>query len=618
MIDESGRIVLVNREIERLFGYPRSELLGKPVEMLLPVELREDHSRERAAFLRAPSMRTMGAGRELFGLTSTGERIPLEIGLTPVATDEGLFVLSSVVDVSPRKRAEARFREAVESSPNGMLMIDHAGNIVLVNREIERMFGYVRKQLLGSKVEMLLPERFRAAHPASRDAFFAEPEKRLMGEGRELHGLRSDGSEFPVEIGLNPIETDDGLFVLGSVVDISARKRAEDERRELEARLRQSQKLEAIGTLAGGIAHDFNNILGTIQGYAELLERSGRLATPDLADLMEVIKASERGRTLVQQILTFSRRQEPTRKPLKLDRVVGDVGKLLRATLPSTVEVRIRAEERTPTILGDENAVHQVLMNLASNAAHAMPGGGLMEIVTDGVYLSDSFVRSHPGLHEGHYSRITVRDEGVGMEESVLQRAFEPFFSTKEPGKGTGLGLPIVHAIVRDHGGMVSLESRPQVGTVVRCYFPAALAEVELATPSTAELPRGNGERILVVDDEPALARLGQRRLVDLGYRVTLVSDSEAALERLRQSQDGFDLLVTDYYMPKHSGLDLARQVAAFGAGTGILMVTGVLSGLPDAELKAAGVDRVLAKPVTTAQLAQAVRDVLLQRKRAR
>jgi PAS domain S-box-containing protein len=231
----------------------------------------------------------MGAGRELYGLRRDGTEVPVEIGLTPVVTPEGLFVLSTVVDISARKRAEARFRAAVESSPNGMVMVDRGGRIVLVNREVERLFGYSRDELLGQSIEVLVPDRSRGKHPGFRTMFFEAPAARAMGAGRELFGLRKDGTEVPVEIGLNPIETEEGLFVLSSIVDISARKRAEDERRRLEDQLRQAQKLEAIGTLAGGIAHDFNNMLGAIVGYAELLRGQVADRATALADLAEIL-----------------------------------------------------------------------------------------------------------------------------------------------------------------------------------------------------------------------------------------------------------------------------------------------------------------------------------------
>ncbi|HET7040680.1 MAG TPA: PAS domain S-box protein, partial [Gemmatimonadales bacterium] len=430
MIDSEGRIVLVNREVERMFGYPREELLGRPVESIVPERFREHHPAYRGAFTERPSVRQMGVGRELFGRRKDGSEVPIEIGLTPLVTDEGLFVLSSIVDITARRKAEARFRVAVESAPSGMVMVDAEGKIVLVNREVERLFGYTREELLGRSVETLVPTRFRGGHPGFRAGFHQDPQARMMGAGRELYGLRKDGVEVPVEIGLNPIDTDDGLFVLGSIVDISARIAARRERAQLEDQLRQSQKMEAVGTLAGGIAHDFNNILRGIMGYAELAMAQVQDERVR-GDLNEVIRAAARGKELVSAILRFSRREELSRRPTDLGQVVNDTLRLLRPTLPTTIEVRPAIDSGLARALADGTAVQQVLMNLATNAAHAMRNGGRLEIGVESFYGRDSWVKTHPGMREGPYILIRVQDFGEGMPREVLERAFEPFFTTK-------------------------------------------------------------------------------------------------------------------------------------------------------------------------------------------
>jgi PAS domain S-box-containing protein len=610
MIDAEGKIVLVNREIERLFGYSREELLGKPVDLLIPERFRDRHPQYRAGFAADPRVRPMGAGRDLYGRRKDGMEVPVEIGLTPVATEEGLFVLSSIVDISARKRAELRFRAAVESSPNGMVMVDAAGTIVLVNREVERMFGYTREELLGRSIEMLVPERFRGHHPGFRAGFYRDPQTRAMGAGRDLYGLRKDGSELPVEIGLNPIETDEGLFVLSSIVDISARKRAEEEQRRLEEQLRQAQKLEAVGTLAGGIAHDFNNILGVIIGYGEFLQRAMKDERAQ-ADLHELLTAAERGRELVQRILTFSRRQQVVRRPLALGEVVADAAKLLRPTLPPSVDFRLRVHQETPRILADATSVHQVLMNLATNAAHAMPEGGTLEVSAEPFYVRDGVAHARPDLHEGSYALLIVRDSGRGMDQALCARAFEPFFTTKPPGGGSGLGLAIVHGIMRDHGGTVELASEPGQGTTVTCLFPALEGQEEATPKSERGIPIGHGERVLLVEDEPSLAAVGERNLRDLGYQPTVETDSSRALELFRARPLDFDLVITDYSMPRMSGLDLARGIIGIRPGIPVLMVTGFVEDLPAEVMREAGVRQVLRKPLTTRGLGEAVRRML-------
>jgi PAS domain S-box-containing protein len=611
MIDAEGRIVLVNREIERLFGYSREELLGRPVEMLVPERYRGVHPGYRGGFFAAPSVRSMGAGRELYGLRKDGGEVPVEIGLTPVATAEGLFVISSIVDITARKRAEERFRVAVESSPNGVIMTDSEGRIVLVNREIERLFGYGREELLGSSIEKLVPAAARDRHPEYRHGFYAEPRARVMGAGRELYGLRKDGKEVPVEIGLNPIETDEGLLVLSSVVDISARKDANEAQRLLENQLRQAQKLEAVGRLASGIAHDFNNVLASIVGYAELaLESTRRSDLED--DIEQLLRASRRGRELVERILRFSRRQDLRLRPIELVPTVVDAARLLRATVPAAVELRLDLDGAPERILADPTSVHQVLMNLITNAVDAMPGGGVVAIGVEEFYVRDSYARAHPGLAEGRFARLTVADSGTGMDEATLARAFEPFYTTKEQGRGSGLGLSMVHAIARDHGGAAGIESREGHGTTAWCLLPIAVEEPEeeIADDEQA-IVRGNGERVLVVDDEPSLVEIGRRRLNALGYRATAAWGAEEALSLFRTTPETFDLVLTDYSMPHVNGLELARELSRLRPSTPIVMITGFVDEFGARELAEAGVRAILKKPLTAREMALVLRQVL-------
>ncbi len=510
----------------------------------------------------------------------------------------------------PTGATELRLRAAVESSPSGILMTDARGSIVLGNREIERLFGYSREELLGRSIETLLPERFRTGHAGFRGGFMADPKVRAMGAGRDLFGLRKDGAEVPVEIGLTPMATGEGMFILASIVDISARKASEAERRRLEEELRQAQKLEAIGTLAGGIAHDFNNILFGIVGYAELM---GKARSPEAAaaDRAELLKAAARGKDLVDRILVFSRRQPTERQPLELGRTVEEAVKLLRASLPPSIDLRLNVHPQAPRILADPTSIHQVLMNLGTNAAHAMPSGGVLDIVVEPRYLRDSVVRLHPGLHEGPYGVLIVRDTGVGMDRAVLQRAFEPFFTTKPKGSGTGLGLSMVHSIVKAHEGAIDLDSEPGRGTTVTCFFPALQPTPAEERAGTREPPEGHGERVLLVEDEASLAQMSARRLESLGYRVTVETDAVHALGTFSARPADFDLVLSDYLMPGMVGLDLARAVHNLRPDVPIALLTGFIEELPAATLRTAGVRRLIGKPATLLELAVAVRDVL-------
>jgi len=510
---------------------------------------------------------------------------------------------------SPRA-VEMRLRAAVESSPSGLLMVDEGGRIVLVNREIERLFGYSREELVGKPVDFLVPERFRGHHPSYRSGFVAHPSVRSMGAGRDLYGLRKDGVEVPVEIGLTPVATEEGLYVLGSIVDITARKRAEQERQLLEDQLRQAQKMEAVGTLAGGIAHDFNNILGAIIGFAEFLE--GELTSQQArSDLAELLRTADRGKQLVERILSFSRRQERAMRPLDLAVTLKESTELLRATLPATVEIRVSIHPQAPRIIADATSVQQVLMNLGTNSAHAMPSGGKFEITVEPFYVRDSMARQRPGLREGPYALLTVRDTGHGMDQAVRERVFEPFFTTKPVGSGTGLGLAMVHGIIQDHGGYIELDSVPGSGTTVRCLFPASSVDHTELTAGISHTPRGRGEHVLLVEDEESLAQVGERRLNSLGYRVTICLDSIGAYEAFKQSSADFDVVVTDYSMPRLTGVDLAKAVHELRPDLPILMVTGLMEEIPTATLDTVGIRRVLKKPLTTHELGIALHEVL-------
>jgi PAS domain S-box-containing protein len=508
---------------------------------------------------------------------------------------------------------ELRLRAAVESSPSGLLMIDKDGTIVLVNREVERLFGYSREELLGRSIEMLVPERFRQRHPDFRAVFFQDPQTRAMGVGRELFGLRQDGTEVPVEIGLNPIKTEEGMFVLSSIVDISARKRAEQEQAVLAEQLRQSQKMEALGRLAGGIAHDFNNILGAIVGYAELVREETTLPGV-VADVDEVLRAAARGKDLVERILRFSRRQDVVPRPMDLGQVVREVTRLLRATLPASIDIRLGLNPSTPRVLADATSVHQVLMNLATNASHAMESGGVLDIDLQPFDVRDGFARANPGLREGQHVLLSVRDTGPGMDEATKARAFEPFFSTKPSGGGSGLGLALVHGILRDHGGTAWLESEVGEGTTVNCLFPALEAETPEELAQTKPVPRGHGQRILLLDDEPALTAVGERRLQALGYQVTTTTDAREALTIFRGAPERFDLIMTDFSMPNMDGLQFARQVSMLRRDIPILLVTGYMDEFPDSTIAAAGISKVLSKPMTLATLGDTVATLLATR----
>src|SRR2546421_2662216 len=361
MMNRAGTIELVNREAERLFGYAREELLGKPIELLVPHRLRERHPGYRIDFFANPQTRAMGAGRDLYGVRKDGTEVPVEIGLNPIETEEGLFVLASVVDITARKRAEARFRAAVESAPSGMVMIDRAGKIILVNREIERLFGHTRDELLGQSIELLVPRRLRERHPGHRADFFANPQTRAMGAGRDLYGVRKDGTEVPVEIGLNPIETDDGTFVLASVVDITERKRAENELH------RSNEELERFAYVA---SHDLQEPLRMVGSYVQLLGKryKGQLDADADEFIGYALDGALRMQRLIEDLLAFSRvgtrgqALAPTDADSALDRALESL-KLATDDTGATI-----TRDGLPTVTADAGPLEHLFLNLLTNA----------------------------------------------------------------------------------------------------------------------------------------------------------------------------------------------------------------------------------------------------------
>jgi len=493
-------------------------------------------------------------------------------------------------------------RATFERSPTGMLAVDAEGTIVAVNRELERMLGYGREELIGHAVEIVVPSKHRSAHPDLRRAYTAQPEHRRMGAGRDLFARHSDGHEVPVEIGLSPVEVDGKAYVLSTVVDIT-------ERRQLESRLRQSQKLEAIGNLSSGIAHDFNNILHGILGYAELVKDSMRDRPDVCADVDVIIDSAARGRDLVTRILLFSRKGEPTRRGTRLEPTLQEAIHLLRATLTHRIEIRTHIDAATPDVVADATELHQILMNLANNAAHAMgDNGGVIDIHAGPILVDEKMAAAYPTLRPGMYACVSVVDTGSGIKPEDLEHIFEPFFTTKAAGEGTGLGLAMIQQIARSMGGAVEVHSRLGLGTRFDVYIPVASVSVTERDEVETEDSR---RRILYVDDEERLAQLGRRLLEGAGFEVVAHTSSLHALNDFRSRPHRFDLVITDNNMPHMTGLELIAEIVKIQPSVPVMMVSGIGESVDIATLRSRGVRRVLAKPYSFSDLRAAVNELL-------
>ena len=395
--------------------------------------------------------------------------------------------------------------------------------------------------------------------------------------------------------------------------EISRLKRAEEEKEKLEAQLHQAQKLEAVGTLAGGIAHDFNNILSVIMGYTELVLNDTPETDVSHDDLKQVVTATLRAKDLVKQILTFSRHGEAQeRRPIVVAPIIKEALKLLRSTLPTTIGFRQDIHEESGSILGDPTQFHQIVVNLCTNAAHAMKGsGGLLEVILDKVELDVFAAGEYENLKPGSFLKLTVKDTGHGMDSATLARIFDPYFTTKPVGEGSGLGLAVIQGIVKRHEGAVSVRSEPGKGTVFEILLPSVEQEDRRQVETELSSPAGGAGRILFVDDEEQLVSLGARMLTKLGYRVATRMDGFEAIKLFRSDPDGFDLVITDYTMPHMTGVDLAGEILRIRPDIPIILCTGYSEMISEQTVKEKGLRALIMKPFSPSNIARLIRDML-------
>jgi len=393
-------------------------------------------------------------------------------------------------------------------------------------------------------------------------------------------------------------------------LEITERKQAEEEKLKLQMQLQQAQKMEAIGTLAGGIAHDFNNILSAIIGYTEIALDDVKKETLLHNNLQEVFKAGKRAKNLVKQILTFSRRSEQELQQLQVKYLAKDALKLLRASLPTTIEIRQDIQSDS-FVLADPTQIHQVLMNLCTNAGFALQDkGGVLEVKLEDMELDTDFTSRHPDMKPGSYMKLTVSDTGHGMPPDVLERAFDPFFTTKKKGEGTGMGLSVVHGIVKNHGGTVTASSEPGKGSTFKVFLPVIEAKADSEKKKEGTIPKGK-EHILFIDDEQGLVDLGKLMLESFGYKVTAKTSSVEALKLFKSQPDKFDLIITDMTMPSMTGEELAKEILAIRPDIRVILCTGFSQKIDKEKAESIGIRTLLLKPILRQQMAETVREVL-------
>ena len=586
-----------------------TQVFPDDVQQLFPAD-RDLVEIDARAYGSAPLLDTSGVA---IGNVGVIFRRPLEHPERVRALLE-LFALRVATELE-RVRGEARFRELFEFAPDAVLMVDEDGRITMANERAETILGYPRGRLVGMSVETLVPDEARASHGERRRSFVEAKQPRVMGGGRPwLEAVRRDGTRVPVDISLSPFDSPGGRMVVVAMRDVSEQLRVAAEREKLQEQLRQAQKMEALGQLAGGIAHDFNNMLSAVFGNLAL----ARAALPEehaaVGYLDEIQMASRRAADLVRQILTFSRQQGLETRLLRPGEVVHEALRLLRPILPATVDVVTVLDERAPLVAVDMTQAIQVLTNLCTNAWDALEGNpGRIRILLDEVTL-ESEIPSVDGsaLAPGRYARVSVEDEGRGMDAAILGRAFEPFYTTKPAGTSTGLGLSVALGIMQRHGGGIRATSTSGQGTRVELYFPASqVASTPAPIIESKPVAESRLLDVLFVDDEPLMVRAGTRILQSLGHRVSSYTDPAEALAVLEQDADRFDVVITDLCMPHRSGVDVVAAVRRVRPDLPIMVMSGHVDEQTQRRLDALGEPLVLQKPWTPNELEDALRVVL-------
>ncbi len=507
------------------------------------------------------------------------------------------------------RASEEQYKTLFESIRDVIVVADLDRNIISANRAFTEVFGYHLDEVLGRKTRMLYADKDQF------DTLGGKLEKK--GGERQLlltiDYLKKSGDSFPGETRIFDFKDTEGKTVgfMGIIRDISERVRAEEERARLEAQLFQARKMEAIGTLSGGIAHDFNNILAIIIGNAEMAQDDLPAWSPVRPFVAEVVKAGLRARDVVRQLLTFSRKSQEKKKPLNLAPIVREALKLMRSTLPSTIDIRGSVPDGLPTVEADATQIHQILINLCGNAADAMADdGGTMEVRLEPVVLGSGATAFDADLPPGDYIRLTVADTGQGISPEDGERIFEPYFTTKPVDKGTGMGLAVVHGIVKGHGGGIRMRRRKDRGAAFDVFLPARETPAEPDAPPGGS-PPGGTERILFIDDEEAIVDMNRQWLEKLGYRVEIRTDPAAALALFRSDPDGFDLVVTDMTMPKMTGDRLARELLSIRPDLPVILCTGYSEKISEKTAAALGIRKYAEKPVDARDMAVFIREVL-------
>ncbi|MHB1349434.1 MAG: PAS domain S-box protein [Desulfobulbus sp.] len=612
--DVHGRYLGCNRAFAEFLDLPRERIIGRTAREVAPPKTATVYQASDRDLLKKNG--SLAYESRVADLAGNEHHVLFNKATFPAADGTIAGIVGIVTDISEQKRTEeflagqtSFLRTIVESLPYPFYVIDVRDySIVMANsclspddswqgRTCYQLTHHSETPCGGAEHVCPLQEVLRTRKPVTTE---------------HIHYTHQGEMRY-MEVSGYPVFDKQGEIVqlIEYAKDITELKKAEQERIALEERLRQANKMEAIGTLAGGIAHDFNNILTAILGYADMVRET---LTPDSQagqDIEQVLRAGRRARDLVRHILQFSRQSERDHGPLQVHLFVKEALKLMRAVIPANIEIRQDIDPKCGTVLSDPTEIHQIVMNLCTNAAHAMEQhGGILEVGLSRVTLSAADTARHPGTEPGHYVLLRVADTGTGMDAEIIKRIFDPYFTTKKKGEGTGMGLSVVHGIVKNHGGIVTAQSTPGQGSVFQVYFP----RVEIPAPAVQPQEDANvagDETILLVDDEKVLAEMEQRILERLGYHVESRVSSIEALQAFRANPMKFDLVITDQAMPNMTGVELARELLAIRPDLPIILCTGFSKQINEANARSLGIRAFIMKPLLKSEIAKVIRQVL-------
>lgn len=600
IVDSSEKICMANPAILRMLNADnKNTIVGKFMTDFIAPDWQEEFSAFIEQVITGSPHVTQA---ELCLNCRKGLVIPVELNAGCHNWDDKPVAHIIIRDISERKKAEEdrlRLEAAVEQTAEAIIITDRNGKIQYINPAFSIFYGFQRDEVLSQDVETLI------ADSVSETRIFKLQSAEVAPWTGRLNCRMKDGNTFITDTTVSPINNKAGSVINYVLVQKDITKEI-----SLEKQLRQAQKLEAIGTLASGIAHDFNNILGAIIGYTELAVRFSQ--EDKVRDYLEhVLLAGKRATDLVQQILTFSRQREQMRKPVQICLVIREVLKLLRSSLPTTIEIRQNLQSMNSHVRSDPTQIHQVMMNLCTNASHAMrEHGGLLEVSLTDIELDQEYTFDNGANKPGPYVQLTVRDTGPGMPKALIDRIFEPYFTTKKPGEGTGLGLAMVHGIIKDMGGHITVESEPGKGSQFDLFMPRSDTESTDKPESLAHLPGGN-ESIFFIDDEEVLVDIGKQMLEMLGYHVVTATSSTQALDTFRSDCDQFDLVITDQTMPRMTGTELSTMLLSIKPDIPIILCTGFSETVSAEKAKSLGIREFIMKPLIIDKLALTIRKAL-------